>query len=49
MSGFFKSSIGRKYAMALSAFFLMFFLLQHLAINMLSVFSANAFNEASHF
>ncbi|SMC38207.1 succinate dehydrogenase cytochrome b subunit [Cellulophaga tyrosinoxydans] len=49
MSGFFKSSIGRKYAMALSAFFLMFFLLQHLAINLLSVFSANAFNEASHF
>lgn len=49
MSSFFKSSIGRKYAMALSAFFLMFFLLQHLAINMLSVFSANAFNEASHF
>jgi len=49
MSGFLKSSIGRKYAMALSAFFLMFFLLQHLAINMLSVFSADAFNEASHF
>lgn len=49
MSGFFKSSIGRKYAMALSAFFLMFFLLQHFAINILSVFSADTFNEASHF
>ncbi|OYX24624.1 MAG: succinate dehydrogenase [Flavobacteriales bacterium 32-35-8] len=49
MSGFFKSSIGRKVAMALSAFFLMFFLLQHFAINMLSVFSADAFNEVSHF
>ncbi len=49
MSGFFKSSIGRKYAMALSAFFLMFFLLQHFAINILSVFSSYAFNEASHF
>jgi len=49
MSGFFKSSIGRKYAMALSAFFLMIFLLQHFAINILSVFSPNAFNEASHF
>ncbi|MDC6391037.1 succinate dehydrogenase cytochrome b subunit [Maribacter sp. PR1] len=49
MSGFFKSSIGRKYAMALSAFFLMIFLLQHFAINILSVFSADAFNEASHF
>merc|ERR1711879_468451 len=34
---------------ALSAFFLMFFLLQHFAINILSVFSPNAFNEASHF
>ena len=49
MSGFFKSSIGRKVAMALSAFFLMFFLLQHLAINILSLFSADAFNEVSHF
>ena len=49
MSGFFKSSIGRKVAMALSAFFLMFFLLQHLAINTLSVFSPEAFNEVSHF
>lgn len=49
MSGFFKSSIGRKYAMALSAFFLMFFLLQHFAINILSVFSRDTFNEASHF
>jgi len=49
MSGFFKSSIGRKYAMALSAFFLMIFLLQHFAINILSVFSPDTFNEASHF
>lgn len=49
MSGFFKSSIGRKVAMALSAFFLMFFLLQHFAINLLSVFSGDLFNEVSHF
>lgn len=49
MSGFFKSSIGRKVAMALSAFFLMFFLLQHFAINLLSVFSPELFNEVSHF
>jgi len=49
MSGFLKSSIGRKIAMALSAFFLMFFLLQHFAINMLSVFSPDTFNEVSHF
>ncbi|MCK8480309.1 succinate dehydrogenase cytochrome b subunit [Psychroserpens algicola] len=49
MSGIFSSSIGRKFAMALSALFLMFFILQHFAINVLSVFSENAFNEASHF
>ncbi|WP_438977676.1 succinate dehydrogenase cytochrome b subunit [Polaribacter sp.] len=49
MSGFFKSSIGRKVSMALSAFFLMIFLLQHLTINMMSVFSSDIFNEVSHF
>lgn len=49
MSGFFKSSIGRKVAMALSAFFLMFFLFQHFSINILSVFSPDTFNEVSHF
>ena len=48
-NSFFKSSIGRKYAMAASALFLMFFLLQHLTINLLSVFSPTAFNEVSHF
>ena len=49
MSGFFNSSIGRKYAMALSAFFLMIFIVQHFAINILSVFRPDAFNEISHF
>ncbi|WP_460220260.1 succinate dehydrogenase cytochrome b subunit [Psychroserpens sp. MEBiC05023] len=49
MSGIFSSSIGRKFAMALSALFLMFFILQHFAINILSVFSEHVFNEASHF
>ena len=49
MSGIFNSSIGRKVAMALSAFFLMFFILQHFAINILSVFSPDTFNEVSHF
>lgn len=48
-SSLFKTSIAKKYWMALSGFFLMFFLLQHLLINMLSVFSADAFNEASEF
>ncbi|WP_458628393.1 succinate dehydrogenase cytochrome b subunit [Winogradskyella sp. PC D3.3] len=49
MSGILNSSIGRKFAMALSAFFLMIFLLQHFAINLLSVFSPDTFNEVSHY
>jgi len=49
MSGFLSSSLARKYAMALSAFFLLFFLLMHVTINLLSVCSENAFNVASHF
>lgn len=49
MSGIFNSSIGRKFAMGLSAFFLMIFLVQHFAINILSVFSAETFNNVSHF
>ncbi|MBO6879543.1 MULTISPECIES: succinate dehydrogenase cytochrome b subunit [Winogradskyella] len=49
MSGILNSTIGRKFAMALSALFLMIFLLQHFAINILSVFSEDLFNEASHF
>lgn len=43
------SSIGRKVLMALTGFFLMFFLLQHASINLLSVISPDAFNEVSHF
>lgn len=48
-SGLLKSSVGRKIAMALSGFFLLVFLLQHCTINMLSVISADAFNDVSHF
>jgi succinate dehydrogenase / fumarate reductase cytochrome b subunit len=48
-SGLLKTSVAKKVAMALSGFFLMFFLLQHSAINMLSVISPDAFNETSHF
>ena len=44
-----KSSIGRKILMALSGFFLLFFLLQHFVINSLSVISSVSFNEVSHF
>lgn len=49
MSGFFKSSIGRKYAMAFSAMALLIFLLFHLTANFLSVISKDAFNIASDF
>ena len=45
----FTSSIGRKFAMALSAFFLIVFLLQHFTINITSTFSEELFNEFSHF
>ncbi len=48
MAGF-SSSIGRKYAMALSAMFLLVFLVMHLFTNMLSVFSETGFNQASYF
>lgn len=48
-AGLLNSSVGRKIAMALSALFLIFFLLQHLTINFLSVISADLFNEISHF
>lgn len=43
------SSIGRKFAMALSALFLIIFLLQHFLINFTSVVSEKTFNELSHF
>ena len=47
--GLFSSTIARKMAMALSAIFLVIFLLQHLIINSLSVLSPDLFNEVSHF
>lgn len=43
------SSIARKVIMALSALFLIFFLLMHVTINFISVFSEEVFNSASHF
>ncbi len=43
------SSIGRKFAMALSALFLIIFLLQHFLINFTSIISEKTFNEISHF
>lgn len=49
MAGFTQSTIGRKYAMALSAMFLLIFLIMHLSVNMLSICSETAFNKASYF
>ncbi len=49
MSGILKSSVGRKFAMALSALFLMIFLVMHVSINFTSVFSEELFNNMSHF
>ncbi len=43
------SSIGRKYAMALSAMFLLIFLVMHLSVNLLSLFGQTAYNSASQF
>ena len=44
-----QSSIAKKVAMALSGLFLMLFLAQHFFINLTSVFSAEVFNQISHF
>ena len=49
MKKIFKSSIGRKIAMALSGIFLIVFLTQHFLINITSVFSEDIFNILSHF
>ena len=49
MSGLLSSSIARKFAMSLSALFLISFLTLHVAVNLLSVCSPDAFNTASHF
>ena len=43
------TSVGRKILMALSGVFLIVFLLQHCAINFLSVISPEMFNQVSHF
>lgn len=48
-SSILKSSIAKKVAMALSGLFLITFLTLHFIINLTSVFSADAFNTASHF
>ena len=49
MAGFTSSSIGRKYAMAISAMLLLSFLIVHVSLNLISIFSKDAFNGASQF
>ena len=44
-----RSSIARKFAMALSGLFLVFFLAQHFIINLTSVIAPDLFNQWSHF
>jgi succinate dehydrogenase / fumarate reductase cytochrome b subunit len=46
---FLKSSVMRKVAMALSGIFLIMFLVLHVTLNSVSVFSAPLFNSISHF
>ena len=46
---FLGSSIGRKVVMALSALFLILFLLLHVSVNLISIFSEDVFNVASEF
>lgn len=43
------SSIGRKYAMAISAMFLLIFLILHLVVNLMSTFGQDGYNTASEF
>jgi succinate dehydrogenase / fumarate reductase cytochrome b subunit len=47
--GLLSSSIARKFAMALSGLFLVFFLAMHVTINLTSVCSSETFNSLSHF
>ncbi len=49
MAAWVKSSIARKWIMALSGLFLVIFLTQHFVINVTSVLAPDTFNEWSHF
>lgn len=49
MASLTSSSIGRKYAMAISAMFLLSFLILHLIVNLLSLFGPITYNNASNF
>lgn len=49
MSGFLSSSIGKKFFMSITGFFLIMFLLVHLTANLALLLGAEAFNTVSHF
>lgn len=49
MNGYFSSSVGKKFFMALTGLFLVVFLLVHLIANLTLFGGADAFNAASHF
>lgn len=49
MSNFLTTSIGKKFLMSLSGFFLISFLSVHLTANLFLLAGSDAFNEASHF
>ncbi len=49
MSSIFKSSIGRKLIMSLSGMFLVLFLLFHMSMNLVALFSAEAYNAVCGF
>ena len=49
MSNIFSSSIGKKFIMSLTGFFLMLFLLVHLTINLMLLVGPETYNKAAHF
>ncbi len=49
MSGFFSSSIGKKFMMSISGLCLLLFLLFHMSMNLVAVFSGEAYNKVCEF
>ncbi len=49
MKGFFKSSIGKKVIMSVTGLFLILFLLFHMCMNIVAVFSAEGYNAVCEF
>lgn len=49
MSSIFKSSIGKKFVMAITGLFLILFLTLHMCLNLVSVFSAEGFEKVCEF